>query len=268
MAKCLCPITIGKKDGFRRWQVVPCGKCIACRRRRQAGWSFRLLHEMQSSTSSAFLTLTYSDDELVYGEEHPTLVKRHLQLFWKRLRKEQAKVTEDKIKYYACGEYGSRTYRPHYHAIVFNLHPSLMLDDILCPIWSHGFARVDDCNIKSIQYVTKYVMKSVPIDLNGKEREFSTMSKGLGKQFLTPQMVKYYQNHEIPYIVWKDGQKLTMPRYYKEKIYDEETLRRFGREALAEIDHSDANLTSTKVFQIEQEQFKLKKLADEKRSKV
>lgn len=265
MARCVYPITIGK-PGLKRWKVVPCGKCLTCRRRRQATWSFRLLHEMQQSTSAAFLTLTYDDEHLTYGDEHPTLVKRDFQLFMKRLRKAQSKLTNDKIVYYACGEYGARTYRPHYHAIVFNLHPSLMLDAPVSNIWKMGHCRFDDCNIKTIQYVTKYVMKAGREPLNGKEREFSLMSKGIGKNFLTPQMKKYYQENQIPYVVWKDGQKLSMPRYYKEKIFDEETLRRFGREALQQI--TPKPLDTTTVFEIEQMNSKLKRLQDEKRSAI
>lgn len=182
MAQCLYPITIGKQQGFTRWKVVPCGKCLTCKRRRQAGWSFRLSQEMQRSQSAAFITFTYNDDCLTYGEENPTLVKRDFQLFMKRLRKKQSKRTQDKIKFYACGEYGSITQRPHYHAIVFNLHPSLSLDGILSEIWSMGNVQVDECNIKTIQYVTKYVMKTHN-RYKGVEPEFSLMSQGLGKRF-------------------------------------------------------------------------------------
>ena len=269
MAQCLYPITIGQKDGPKKWKVVPCGKCIACRRRRQAAWSFRLLHEMQHSSSAAFLTLTYDDQNLPWADEHPSLCKRDFQLFMKRLRKKHAKESTQKLVYYACGEYGSQTYRPHYHAIMFNLLPHFMLDEPLAEIWDNGHVRVDDCNIKTIQYVTKYVMKSIPKTKAHefhKELEFSLMSKGIGKSFLTKNMVKYYKENEIPYLVWKDGQKITMPRYFKEKIYDEETLRRFGREALREI--TPQNLDTTKQHEIYLENLKLKRLNDEKRSKV
>ena len=122
MAQCIYPITIGRKDGLKRWKVVPCGKCQNCRRRRQAAWSFRLLQEMQHSHSAAFLTFTYEDEHLpLYDEDEigmewaqglPTLNKRDLQLFFKRLRKYQSKESDWKIRYYACGEYGDESYRP------------------------------------------------------------------------------------------------------------------------------------------------------------
>lgn len=268
MARCLYPITIGKTEGLKRHKVVPCGKCITCKRRRQSAWSFRLLQEMQHSRSAAFLTLTYDDDHLVYGDGRATLYKRDLQLFFKRLRKAQAKLTEDSIKYYSVGEYGSRTKRPHYHAIIFNVKPQLLFDGVLSGIWKAGHVRVDECNIKTIQYVTKYVMKSNHEEYDGVQPEFSAMSKGLGRQFLTDKVQNYYKSHEIPYLVWKDGQKITMPRYYKEIIWQDnpEVLRRFGKEALENVIPQE--LDSTKMFEIRQENLKLQRISKEKRNAI
>lgn len=266
MAKCIYPITIGKQDGLKKWKVVPCGKCLTCRRRRQAAWSFRLLHEMQQSSTAAFLTLTYDDEHLTYGEKYPTLVKDDFQRFMKRLRKKQSQLSNEKIKYYACGEYGPKTGRPHYHLIIFNLLPHLSMDGVMADIWQNGNVQFDECNIKTIQYVSKYVMKSGGQPLNGKEREFSLMSKGLGKAFLTDKTKAFYENHEIPYVVWQDGKRLTMPRYYKEKIYSKEVRDRFGKEALAEI--VPQQLDSTKRFEIKNMNNKLNALQHENRSKI
>ena len=185
MAKCIYPITIGDKEGKQhKWKVVPCGKCIACKNRRQTQWAFRLGMELRRSTSAVFLTLTYSDECLPFGDENPTLDKRDTQKFMKRLRKAQSKLTNDKIKYYGCGEYGTKTFRPHYHYILFNLHPSLMLDGPIRDIWRLGIAQIDECNVKSINYVTKYIMKP-RYPVQGSEPEFAMMSKRLGDNYVT-----------------------------------------------------------------------------------
>lgn len=265
MAKCLYPITIGQRDGLKKWKVVPCGKCVPCKRRRQSAWSFRLLQEMQHSMSAAFLTLTYDDNHLTYGEVWPTLVKRDLQLFMKRLRKTHHKYSDDKLVYYACGEYGEQTFRPHYHMILFNLVPHMMFDEILARIWKMGNVRVDSCNIKTIQYTSKYVMKHRQVP-EGLQPEFSLMSKGIGANFLTEQVKKYYKDGEIPYVIWKDGQKMTMPRYYKERIFDEEQLRRFGKEALAEIEPK--MLDPDVIHQINISNKMLKQKRNERRGKI
>lgn len=108
---------------------LPCGQCIGCRIDRSRQWANRCMLELQYHDSAYFVTLTYDDFHIpkAYypdpetGEVHTsyTLCKRDFQLWMKRLRK---KFSDDKIRFFACGEYGGQTKRPHYHAIVFGLH--------------------------------------------------------------------------------------------------------------------------------------------------
>ena len=42
-----------------------------------------------------------------------------VQKFLKRFRKHVNKITDEKIKYYICSEYGPVRFRPHYHGIFF-----------------------------------------------------------------------------------------------------------------------------------------------------
>ena len=111
---------------------IPCGKCIGCRLERSRQWANRCSLELQYHDSAYFATLTYDDDHvpLVYGSLgengdycHMSLRKRDLQLWLKRLRRA---FSDDHIRFFACGEYGDQTLRPHYHAILFGLH----LDDL------------------------------------------------------------------------------------------------------------------------------------------
>lgn len=105
---------------------VPCGQCIGCRLDRSRDWANRCMLELQYHRSAYFVTLTYNDEHVprsYYSDpetgeafESLTLVPRDLQLFFKRLRKKVGK-----IRYFACGEYGDQTMRPHYHAIIFGL---------------------------------------------------------------------------------------------------------------------------------------------------
>lgn len=48
------------------------------------------------------------------------LSKIDLQLFLKRFRKQLSKFSNEKIRYYAVGEYGPQTFRPHYHLLFFS----------------------------------------------------------------------------------------------------------------------------------------------------
>ena len=90
---------------------LPCGQCIGCRLARSSMWATRCVHEAQLHKQNCFITLTYNDDNLPYP---PTSI-RPLQLFMKRLRKRFGAG----IRFYACGEYGEKFGRPHYHACLW-----------------------------------------------------------------------------------------------------------------------------------------------------
>ena len=93
---------------------IPCGQCIGCRLARSADAMVRCIHESKMWPVNTFVTLTYSEEFL---PEDNGLCFRDLQLFWKRLRRY---YDGRKIRYFACGEYGTLGHRPHYHAIIFN----------------------------------------------------------------------------------------------------------------------------------------------------
>ncbi|ALS03440.1 VP4 [Gokushovirus WZ-2015a] len=113
--------------------TVPCGHCIGCRLEYSRQWANRCLLELDYHSSAYFVTLTYDNSHVrrtLYADpdtgeaaEAYTLAKRDFQLFMKRLRKA---FPDQKIRYFAAGEYGSETFRPHYHAILFGLK----LDDL------------------------------------------------------------------------------------------------------------------------------------------
>jgi hypothetical protein len=233
---CITPLTIVRKYNTINGQttaVVPCGKCVECLQRRSNGWAFRLDRELKFSVSSAFLTLTYESVPLTKNNL-PTLNKKDFQLFMKRLRKKLG--SKIKLKYYAVGEYGSRTLRPHYHAIMFNL-PQIYLKDssLLHKIWGLGHIHIGDVNIASIKYVTNYITKGndyrLPdyIDYSTGEvleddrlREFSLMSKKLGISYLSPQMVKFHKENLIGCVTLPGGVLQGLPRYFKDKLFTRE----------------------------------------------
>lgn len=226
--QCITPITVRNKtkdiNNQNLFVTVPCSKCVACLKRRTGHWSFRINQEAKISSSAAFLTLTYAEEPKT-DNGYPTLVKKDFQDFFKRLRK----TTNNKLKYYACGEYGTRTKRPHYHAIVFNLpHSFLKKPEKLDPIWGHGHTMLTHSNALTINYVVGYINKgtfersSVHDD---RLKEFSLMSKKMGMNYLTPQMIEYYKQRQVACIIHEDGHILSMPRYYKQKIFTKKELK-------------------------------------------
>lgn len=200
------------------------------------------MEEAKHSLSVTFLTLTYDQDNLPYtGLGFPTLCKTDLQLFLKRLRKRlndnhlsygfKYKRDIPKLKYYACGEYGTKTHRPHYHMILYNLPHMLFSADFIESNWQKGNVTIDPGNEMTFNYVTKYIMKNTfheSIDLvddttgeifpDDRVREFSLMSKKLGSAFLTPQMIKYLQDQQQGFVNVR-GHQISLPRYYRDKVF-------------------------------------------------
>lgn len=221
---CLSPwLKEDNKNG--RKDMIPCGRCPECTARRTSAWSFRLITHEKTAITAQFVTLTYDTENVpITNKGFMNLSKVDLQLFFKRLR-EQPKNKENKkmgfpIKYYACGEYGSNTFRPHYHIIIFNAHL-----DTISPSWNKGEVHFGEVTGASIGYTLKYISKPsrIPLHQNDdRQKEFSLMSKKLGINYLTPQMVKWHKADTVNRMYCTiDEKKITMPRYYKDKIYDD-----------------------------------------------
>ena len=130
---------------------VPCGKCRPCKIAKASEWAARMIHEGDYHKSNVFSTLTYSDDNLPKNLE---LSERHLTLFFKSLRKH---LNNRLIKYFACGEYGETTSRPHYHAILFNIEPCLQCYSCTEKRLT-GDTPKNDCKI--IRFCWKYAPRS------------------------------------------------------------------------------------------------------------
>lgn len=239
---------------YTDYDLVPCGQCAGCRIDRSRQWANRCLLEMEYHPSTYFVTLTYDEmhlpktfyaDEDGVKQELGNLVKRDFQLFMKRLRKKYAARYDNKLRFFACGEYGSHTFRPHYHAIIFGLQLDDLVyykrsgnDDIyynsefLQSCWrdEHGFdigyAVVAPANWSTCAYVARYITKKLTgpegkfYSEHNLEPEFSLMSRkpGIARW--------YYDDHPDLYdynfinISTPDGGKKFPPPKYFDKLYD------------------------------------------------
>lgn len=239
---------------YTTFDYIPCRKCYGCREDSAKMWTDRLLIEYQNHEQSWFLTLTYDDQHLPYSQavdkygvmyDDPTLRKKDLQDFFKRLRSYydskafQSVHGKRHLMYYAAGEYGFETKRPHYHAIVFDL----FLDDlqewkrrdgfiyysskILEDIWSNGFVSVAKVNRETCAYTCRYVMKKAMGDekevylSKGLEPEFQLMSKrpAIARTFydenVSGKQDRFYVN-KIHYLTGPDQEPISfnIPRYF------------------------------------------------------
>lgn len=233
---------------------IPCGQCIGCRLDYSNQWASRCLLEMQNYKENCFITLTYDDEHVPESyyctvkdhKEHIslTLCKRDLQLFWKSLRKA---FPGKKIRYYACGEYGDHTARPHYHAIVFGLMPDDLIpassyndkfvdtselgynyyvSPKLNSIWKRGCVLVTNASWETAAYTARYVMKKLKgmkadfYDHNCIIPEFVTMSRrpGIGADWFEDNK-KCYSIFLKQYIKTEKGSReLCTIRYFDNKL--------------------------------------------------
>lgn len=219
-----------KGGSFRDWEEItlPCGRCIGCRLEKSREWAVRCVHEALLYDSNCFITLTFNDANL---DSNGSLVKRDFVLFMKRLRKKYGSG----IRFFHCGEYGSKLGRPHHHAILFNFDfPDKKLWSVsngyplyrsasLESLWPFGYSTIGACTFETAAYVARYVLKKVNGDLaeehyNGKVPEYVTMSRmpGIGHDWLlkNPEIYNYDE------VVIRNGIKCRPPAYY-DKIFGE-----------------------------------------------
>lgn len=226
------------KDGI----PFPCGQCLACRINKRRMWTLRLLLEFFQHDKASFVTLTYADENIPVSETgNPVLDKRDIQLFFKRLRKKFG----EGVRYYVAGEYGPKTRRPHYHAIVFGVapdeldpdwfyfggksgpyQPGFCRDSPLYQIWQLGIVHLGEVTRESIQYVAGYVTKKITRKNDGLVPEFALMSRrpGLGLSGVA-EIAHYLQSlsEDCPSSlpsreVVIDGKRFPLGRYLLDKL--------------------------------------------------
>lgn len=164
-----------------------CGQCMPCRLNRRRVWAARIMLEAQQYGDNAFVTLTYSDEMLPIGGN---LVPKHVQDWMKRVRRGLSRP----IRFYLVGEYGDTSFRPHYHAALFN-YPSCMYGvsqygsgrdnccsscDYIRDTWGKGIIQVGTLTKDSSHYLANYVTKKMTDKsdsrLGGRVPEFARMS--------------------------------------------------------------------------------------------
>lgn len=225
---------------------IPCNNCMGCKLERARQWSIRMMHESRYHPKNCFITLTYNNANV---PQNFGLDIRHWQLFMKRLRRS----LPQKLRFYACGEYGDENLRPHYHAIIFNWDPPdrvlhgrsssgelIYESKTLSGLWGLGFAGVQDVTHKSCAYVARYVTKKIrdtddrgasryyrlsPVDgaFHRVRPEFAVMSRrpGLGSAYAAQFKSDFYPSGFL--VV--NGVRQAPPKFYLSRLTEEEQTR-------------------------------------------
>lgn len=207
--------------------ALPCGQCIGCKLERSRQWAVRCMHEASLYEDNSFLTLTYDNDNI---PKDGSLHLEHFQNFMKRLRKQNA---PKKIRFFHCGEYGDRFFRPHYHTLLFNHSFSdrkafsgkppntIYTSNTLSALWPYGFSVIGEVTFESAAYVARYVLKKVTGEkaeahYAGRKPEYITMSRrpGIGKEW-----IKKFNGDVYPHDrVIVRGVSTRPPRFYDDQL--------------------------------------------------
>lgn len=142
-------VVLGKEPPDSSQMQLPCGGCTGCKKAKAQAWTLRCLLEMQDHKEATFVTLTYDENCLP-----ETLQRRDLQLFIKKLRRRKS----DKLRFFACGEYGEKRHRPHYHAILFGCGAITDRTKIQMA-WGQGHTTIEQVTPRRIAYTAGYVQK-------------------------------------------------------------------------------------------------------------
>ncbi len=227
---------------------VGCGQCLCCRIHRRRLWTTRIILESYTHDQCCFVTLTYAEHSL---PENGTVAPLDLQNFLKRLRR---KLEPRKLRFFAVGEYGDETWRPHYHLALFGL--SSLDRSAIEQSWSLkgvpiGFIQIGELNPDSAQYLAGYTVKKLtrPDDpirpdprfpggrLKGRHPEFARMSNrpGIGavaaviisQKVLKLPSTDLIEYTDVPQSVRIKGKKQNIGRYLtsivrKECLSDEQ----------------------------------------------
>ena len=244
----------GNGEPVYKSEEIPCGRCMSCRLEHSRQWANRCMLEAKSYENNQFITLTYDDENLPTtkginiktGEvnyTYGTLKPKDLTKFMKDLRRYyQYHYGIDNIRFYSCGEYGSKTERPHYHIIAFNLpiydkeylftNPKTQTknytSEIISKIWKKGIVGIADVTWESCAYVARYVLKKAKgkeaVEIwndTKREQEFTRMSRnpGIGKEYYEKHKNEIYEHDEI-WLKNKKGAIKAKPCRYYDKLYD------------------------------------------------
>lgn len=186
-----------------------------------------MVAESKNHNDTVFVTLTYSPEYLrskgLPEDGILSVDKKEVQNFLKRLRKNLSR----RIRYFACGEYGEKSHRAHYHAIIFGLSVSdaSEIDRAWRP---RGFTKTVQANQATMAYVARYCTKKNYgldykdwLDEQGLAHEFQLQSNKPGIGYCALEKGAVIKDDNRNYFVWFEGKRITAPRYLSEKLTNE-----------------------------------------------
>lgn len=223
-----------------------CGNCIECRKKKAREWNVRLQEDIKHNKNAQFITLTFSNESIREIDEYITakqkvpylapegynrdnaIAKTAMRLFLERWRKKY----KESVRHWMITELGHKgTENIHMHGLIWTTKP-----DQIKKIWAYGYVwdgynkngkRINFVNQQTINYITKYVNK---LDQKNKYYKSKILtSPGMGRNYTRGLEVRKneYKGHQTDETYrTRNGSKLPMPTYWRQKIYTDEERER------------------------------------------
>lgn len=220
---------------------VGCGKCIECSKQKARQWQVRLAEEIRTDKTGKFVTLTFSNESIkeLYkktegdGYERDNNIATYaVRKFLERWRKKHKKS----VKHWLITELGGKgTENIHIHGIIWTNKENEEISER----WGYGSITIGKrvyvngkainnnstgyVNDETITYISKYITKK-----DAKHKEYNgkiLTSAGIGSKYVErpdAKNNKYNGENTREEYVTRTGQKLSMPIYFRNKIYTEE----------------------------------------------
>lgn len=216
---------------------IGCNNCIECRKQKARAWQVRLLEDLKEHKNGKFITLTFSNESIQHlanetyckdlegYELDNAIATLGVRRFLERWRKEYRRS----LRHWLVTELGHNgTENIHIHGIVWTDEPMNKVEHH----WKYGFIWkgkmvngkiINYVNEATVNYITKYVTK---IDLiNQSYKPIILTSPGIGKNYTEGQgdwtKNKYKAGETIETYRNRQGYKMNLPIYWRNKIYSE-----------------------------------------------
>ena len=229
--------------------IVPCQQCMPCRINKGRVWTARILMEQATTPFYCwFVTLTYNDENLPTTADGVSTLRKKALRHWIKVQRRRFR-----FRYYAVGEYGDVSKRPHFHLAVF---PQEDFDiAALCATWRHGFSSFSEMQGKRARYLAQYTTKKLTAHDDKRlerdqEPEFriSSTCPGLGaafaslvaRQYRSPAGQKIIEERgDVERTFRIDGKVYPLGNYVLARVRDELQIPLLHRERLCHEGYSE-----------------------------
>jgi hypothetical protein len=235
------------------------------------------MHEAKLHERNVFTTFTYADDKLPL---HGSLHYPHFQGFMHRLRAHVnykcPKEQRTRVRFFCAGEYGSKSARPHYHALIFNYQPAdlrlygedgpnaLYTSSVMDSLWTHGETKSGALTFESAAYCARYCIDKVTGDqseahyrvvtdfstgeMHSLVPEFAIMSRrpGIGAGWFSKYHSDVYPHGKC--VV--NGREVNPPKFYDRMFerVDELAMQRLRDQRIADGESRSSDNTRARLL--------------------